>query len=104
MTVSGRIYAKRASGSKLIFYDLRGEGVKIQVMADARQQVCTWVEVCIPTILSSLPCAAYSTRTSSLSSFSMGPPSALSIGAHIRPMSETTWSIHSEALRLRKGA
>lgn len=34
--LSGRIHAKRASGQKLIFYDLRGEGVKIQVMADAR--------------------------------------------------------------------
>ena len=32
----GRIHAKRASGQKLIFYDLRGEGVKLQVMADAR--------------------------------------------------------------------
>ena len=32
----GRIHAKRESGTKLIFYDLRGEGVKIQVMADAR--------------------------------------------------------------------
>ena len=32
----GRIHAKRSSGAKLIFYDLRGEGVKLQVMADAR--------------------------------------------------------------------
>jgi len=36
VSVSGRIHAKRASGQKLIFYDLRGEGVKLQVMADAR--------------------------------------------------------------------
>eukprot|EP00794_Sanderia_malayensis_P019168 gene19167-21089_t len=36
VSVSGRIHAKRSSGQKLIFYDLRGEGVKIQVMADAR--------------------------------------------------------------------
>eukprot|EP00112_Aurelia_sp_Birch-Aquarium-sp1_P021156 Seg562.11 transcript_id=Seg562.11/GoldUCD/mRNA.D3Y31 product="Lysine-tRNA ligase" protein_id=Seg562.11/GoldUCD/D3Y31 len=36
VSVAGRIHAKRASGQKLIFYDLRGEGVKIQVMADAR--------------------------------------------------------------------
>lgn len=33
--VAGRIYSKRESGAKLIFYDLRGEGVKIQVMANA---------------------------------------------------------------------
>lgn len=33
---TGRIHAKRLSGAKLIFYDLRGEGVKIQVMADAK--------------------------------------------------------------------
>ena len=32
----GRIHAKRESGTKLIFYDLRGEGTKIQIFADAR--------------------------------------------------------------------
>lgn len=36
ITVAGRIHAIRESGAKLIFYDLRGEGVKIQVMANAR--------------------------------------------------------------------
>ncbi|KAG9336927.1 hypothetical protein JZ751_030040 [Albula glossodonta] len=36
LSVSGRIHAKRASGAKLLFYDLRGEGVKIQVMANSR--------------------------------------------------------------------
>jgi lysyl-tRNA synthetase class 2 len=30
------VNTKRASGSKLIFYDLRGEGAKLQIMADAR--------------------------------------------------------------------
>ena len=41
----GRIHAKRESSSKLIFYDLRGEAMKIQVMADARsvQWVCLWI-------------------------------------------------------------
>ena len=33
--VGGRIYTKRASGGKLIFYDLRAEGVKIQIMCQA---------------------------------------------------------------------
>lgn len=33
-SVAGRIHAKRESSSKLIFYDLRGEGTKIQVMAN----------------------------------------------------------------------
>jgi len=33
--VAGRVHAIRQSGAKLIFYDLRGEGVKIQVMATA---------------------------------------------------------------------
>ena len=33
-SVAGRVHAKRESGSKLIFYDLRGEGTKIQVMAN----------------------------------------------------------------------
>ncbi|KAK2575842.1 hypothetical protein KPH14_007217 [Odynerus spinipes] len=35
-SVAGRVYAIRESGAKLIFYDLRGEGVKLQVMANAR--------------------------------------------------------------------
>ena len=34
--LSGRVFAKRESGAHLIFYDLRGEGLKLQVMADAR--------------------------------------------------------------------
>uniref|UniRef100_A0A4W4FZR4 Lysine--tRNA ligase n=1 Tax=Electrophorus electricus TaxID=8005 RepID=A0A4W4FZR4_ELEEL len=36
LSVSGRVHAKRVSGSKLLFYDLRGEGVKLQVMANSR--------------------------------------------------------------------
>jgi len=32
---AGRIHAIRESGAKLIFYDVRGEGVKLQVMATA---------------------------------------------------------------------
>lgn len=35
VSVAGRIHAIRESGAKLIFYDLRGEGVKLQVMANA---------------------------------------------------------------------
>ncbi|XP_012539571.1 lysine--tRNA ligase isoform X1 [Monomorium pharaonis] len=35
-SVAGRVHSIRESGAKLIFYDLRGEGVKIQVMANAR--------------------------------------------------------------------
>lgn len=33
---SGRISSKRASGIKLLFYDLNADGMKVQVMADAR--------------------------------------------------------------------
>jgi len=36
VNVAGRIHAIRESGAKLIFYDLRGEGVKLQVMANAK--------------------------------------------------------------------
>ncbi|GLV45720.1 Lysyl-tRNA synthetase [Carabus blaptoides fortunei] len=36
VSVAGRVHAIRESGAKLIFYDLRGEGVKIQVMATAK--------------------------------------------------------------------
>ncbi|KAL4887002.1 hypothetical protein BJY04DRAFT_177012 [Aspergillus karnatakaensis] len=34
--VAGRIYTKRASGAKLIFYDIRAEGVKVQVVCQAQ--------------------------------------------------------------------
>lgn len=34
--VAGRVHAIRESGAKLVFYDLRGEATKIQVMANAR--------------------------------------------------------------------
>lgn len=34
-SIAGRVHAIRESGVKLIFYDLRGEGLKIQVMANA---------------------------------------------------------------------
>lgn len=36
LSVAGRVHAMRESGAKLIFYDLRGEGVKLQVMANAK--------------------------------------------------------------------
>lgn len=35
-SIAGRVFAIRESGAKLIFYDLRGEGLKVQVMANAR--------------------------------------------------------------------
>jgi len=34
--LAGRVNSKRASGAKLIFYDLKSEGTRVQVMADAR--------------------------------------------------------------------
>lgn len=37
--VAGRIHGFRASGNKLRFYDLRAEGVKIQIMAQAQDAV-----------------------------------------------------------------
>jgi lysyl-tRNA synthetase class 2 len=36
VTVAGRVMAKRASGTKLYFYTLVGDGAKLQIMADAR--------------------------------------------------------------------
>lgn len=39
VTVAGRIHSMRESGAKLIFYDLRGEGLKIQVMATAKNYI-----------------------------------------------------------------
>lgn len=36
LTLAGRVHSIRESGAKLIFYDLHGEGVKLQVMANAK--------------------------------------------------------------------
>ncbi|KAF4524318.1 hypothetical protein B566_EDAN005376 [Ephemera danica] len=36
VTIAGRVHAIRESGARLIFYDLRGEGTKLQVMANAQ--------------------------------------------------------------------
>ena len=35
VSVAGRVYTKRTSGAKLIFYDIQGMGQKLQVMAQA---------------------------------------------------------------------
>ncbi|KAL2920941.1 Lysine--tRNA ligase cytoplasmic [Bienertia sinuspersici] len=35
-SLTGRIMSKRASSSKLVFYDLHGSGAKVQLMVDAR--------------------------------------------------------------------
>ncbi|CAI4233117.1 unnamed protein product [Auanema sp. JU1783] len=36
VSIAGRIFSKRESGSKLVFYDIHGEGTRLQVMANAR--------------------------------------------------------------------
>ncbi|XP_061360422.1 lysine--tRNA ligase [Gastrolobium bilobum] len=36
-SLAGRIMLKRASGAKLVFYDLYGDGFKVQIMADASE-------------------------------------------------------------------
>ncbi|CCD69180.1 Lysine--tRNA ligase [Caenorhabditis elegans] len=36
VSVAGRIHSKRESGSKLVFYDIHGEGTHIQIMANAK--------------------------------------------------------------------
>lgn len=36
VALTGRIYTKRASGAKLVFYDLQAEGCKVQIMAQAQ--------------------------------------------------------------------
>jgi lysyl-tRNA synthetase, class II len=37
LRVGARIYNKRASGNKLVFYDVRVEGVKVQIMCQAQE-------------------------------------------------------------------
>nr|CAB3257872.1 lysine--tRNA ligase [Phallusia mammillata] len=36
LSIAGRIHAKREAGPKLVFYDVRGEGEKLQIMANAK--------------------------------------------------------------------
>ncbi|CAJ0940980.1 unnamed protein product, partial [Mesorhabditis belari] len=36
VSIAGRIYSKREAGANLIFYDVQGEGTRLQVMANAR--------------------------------------------------------------------
>ena len=36
VSIAGRVQIKRASGAKLIFYDVNGGGQKVQIMADQR--------------------------------------------------------------------
>lgn len=71
----GRIHAKRESGAKLIFYDLRGEGVKIQIMANARyiwkgkETVITCVvSLCVVCLTTAEPVSKISRRFIALSS------------------------------------
>ena len=34
MRATGRVMTKRTSSAKLLFYDITGEGAKVQIMAD----------------------------------------------------------------------
>ncbi|CAG8723558.1 14606_t:CDS:2 [Gigaspora margarita] len=43
--LAGRIHNKRASGSKLRFYDIHGEGVKVQIMAQAQDSEQNFAEI-----------------------------------------------------------
>ena len=36
VSVAGRVYEKRALGGKLLFYELRSDGARVQIMADMR--------------------------------------------------------------------
>ncbi|CAN8074253.1 unnamed protein product [Agarophyton chilense] len=44
ISIAGRIYSKRAAGTRLVFYDLRGDGVKVQIIADAQKGGSTFLE------------------------------------------------------------
>lgn len=41
VSLTGRIYTKRSSGSKLFFYDLHSEGTRVQIMAQAQHSDLT---------------------------------------------------------------
>ncbi|KAI0564623.1 lysine--tRNA ligase cytoplasmic [Gracilaria domingensis] len=44
VSLAGRIYSKRAAGTRLVFYDLRGDGVKVQIIADAQKGGASFLE------------------------------------------------------------
>lgn len=44
VSLAGRIYSKRAAGNRLVFYDLRGDGVKVQIIADAKKSNDSFIE------------------------------------------------------------
>lgn len=56
---TGRVYIKRSSGAKLLFYDVKGDGAKIQVMADLRCRISTTYRLSIADI----PCKRLTTCT-----------------------------------------
>lgn len=45
VSIAGRIMSKRAASSKLVFYDLVGDGAKVQIIADARKGGDKFLEV-----------------------------------------------------------
>ncbi len=45
VSLAGRIHSKRAASSKLVFYDLHGDGAKVQIIADARKSRDDFLEV-----------------------------------------------------------
>lgn len=44
VSIAGRIHSKRAASSKLVFYDLHGDGRKVQIIADASKGGDTFLE------------------------------------------------------------
>lgn len=44
VSLAGRLYSKRAAGTRLVFYDLRGDGVKVQIIAEASKGGDTFLE------------------------------------------------------------
>lgn len=44
VSLAGRLYSKRAAGNRLVFYDLRADGVKVQIIADASKATGNFVQ------------------------------------------------------------
>lgn len=44
VSLAGRIYSKRAASSRLLFYDMRADGAKVQIIADASRGGATFYD------------------------------------------------------------
>lgn len=114
VSVAGRVYNKRSSGASLYFYDLQGQGERVQIVADRKSEQHACKPVCARPLLCSarsphfttyqpstalvrcLACVLMSgvTRTTSLST---STSSEVCSATHTHTHTHTTYTLHCAA-------